>query len=159
MKILTFLMLLIMAHASAYADCYDDAANKYDIDPMILRAITLKESTNHPYAINFSGRSFYPDSYEEAIRIIESIRPGVTFDIGLQQVNKFWLDKFYNGQYHIALDACFNIELSAAILHYENQFVGSIWKAVGRYHSKNPALATKYVSGVMKKYNYLLSRQ
>lgn len=149
-----FMIFLISVNANA--DCYDDAAHKYNIDPNILRAITLVESSGSQFALNIGGKAYFPANYEDAAIILQRLRnKRVTFDIGVQQINKFWLDKFYEGNYHYALDACFNIELSAAIIDYERSICNDTWDAVGRYHSKTPSLKFRYMSRVITAFKKL----
>jgi len=58
-----------------------------DAPPALLNAIGIQESGMNPLAINVAGKSHYPTTREEAVKIIlEAQAAGTSFDVGLFQV-------------------------------------------------------------------------
>jgi cytosine/adenosine deaminase-related metal-dependent hydrolase len=101
----------------------------------LVRAIIQIESKGNPYAVHVGGKAHYPETKEEALRLIaEAVKTGAGFDIGLMQVNRFWLEK-YGIPPESLLDPDMNKKWGTAILADEIARHGLTWTAVGRYHS------------------------
>lgn len=81
-------------------------------------------------------------------------------DIGPMQINSYWLKTFtpYGvDRLRLEYDGCANVAVGAWILRYEQIRVGGdLWKAVGSYHSHDPARARSYVRKVYGKVANLL---
>ena len=101
-----------------------------------------------------------------SIQHIEGGRPGLTHlntdgstDLGVMQVNSRWVPRVAavlrqpEDAVHDRLrdDACFNIEVGAAIMRVcLRQTGGDLLRAVGFYHSHTPSRAEDYLSRVMR---------
>ncbi|MDR2076341.1 MAG: lytic transglycosylase domain-containing protein, partial [Desulfovibrio sp.] len=80
-------------------------------------------------------RAFLPGSAEEAARIIRTAQiTGRSYDVGLMQINRRWVD-LWKVAPETLLDPEANIRAGVTILAAEIARHGFTWKAVGRYHS------------------------
>jgi hypothetical protein len=111
----------------------------------LLLAIARVESNLYPWTLNIEGRSFRFDSKEEALLKAQEARvAGRSFDVGLMQVNDWWLRK-YGLPLEAALDPLTNIYIGGWILKQElDRHGGDLRAAVGAYHSPKPARAERY---------------
>lgn len=150
MSRLVFIFFLIfsanLSFSSEIDSCIRDASIKYNISPKIIRAIIETESNGKAYAINVSGKSYYPESRKDALEIINTNK-SKSFDIGIMQINKWWFDKF-GYEYSYGLNTCFNIHLGSWILAYEVSRHGYTWEAIGRYHSHTDKYKKKYIEKI-----------
>ncbi len=73
---------------------------------------------------------------------------GRSFDVGLMQVNNWWLKK-YDISLEAALDPAANVYFGAWILKEELRRHGSLRAAVGAYHSPTAFRANRYADQVM----------
>ena len=117
--------------------------------PLVL-AIAEVESGLRPWTLNIAGRSFHFDSKVEALLKAQEARAaGRSFDVGLMQVNDWWLRK-YGLSLEAALDPSANIYLGGWILKQElDRHGGDVRAAVGAYHSPNPVRASRYAQRVL----------
>lgn len=141
------------AFAHALSTHFDFASNKYQVPKELLMAIAKTESNFNLWAINVRGKSYFPKSKAEALRIAkDAFQKRKSFDVGLMQINVWWLKK-YNISLETALEPQNNIILGAFILKYEISRHGLNWKAVASYHtpvSKNPQRGKRYASMVIR---------
>jgi len=145
--ILVFLLLFAdIVQGSNIDSCVSGASYKYNIAPEIIRAIIETESSNNPYAVNVSGKSYYPESREKALKIINKNK-SESLDIGIMQINKWWFDRF-DYDYSYGFNTCFNIYLGSWILAYEISRHGYSWEAIGRYHSHSEEYRRKYINKI-----------
>src|SRR6186713_2962833 len=95
--------------------CWQEAAERYNINPHVLHAIAKCESSLNPLAMNRSHTE----------------RTG-TYDIGLMQINSSNLRalKAYGIGETELLDACTSINVGAWILAQKMQRHGNNWEAV-----------------------------
>jgi soluble lytic murein transglycosylase-like protein len=139
---------------------FNQVAQEFALQPEILRAIADYESGYNPWALNIEGRSIYPESKEEALDILKKNRIK-SFDVGLMQVNSFWLRKF-DLNVSKALEPEENVRLGAWILRYCLDRYGYNWRAIGAYHTgspdKLPDRSKEYAVRVMQKYKKLLDK-
>ena len=93
--------------------CLDEAGKKYDIDPLLLKAIAIQESSLNPLASNSVG------------------------DIGLMQISPQWLPKLseFNITKEDLWDPCINAAVGAWILAHNFHQYGRNWDSVGIYHA------------------------
>lgn len=100
--------------------CWDEAAQRYHINPRLLYAIAKCESDIRPEAVNRSHRA----------------RTG-TYDIGLMQINSSHLQQLsaYGIGEQQLHDACTNIQVGAWILADKIHRHGLSWDAVGAYNA------------------------
>ena len=146
MRLVRLLILCwIFACASAHADCFSDAGDRYGVDHILLRAMAKVESNYNPDAIHYDADG--------------------TRDVGILQINSSHFDdlfKRYNITEKDLHNACTNISVSASILaDFINKF-GFTWRAVGSYcagksREKRYEDAKKaYVAKVKAAYNAIL---
>jgi soluble lytic murein transglycosylase-like protein len=121
--------LVISSSASA---CWEEAAQKYGMNPYLLYAIAKTESNLNPSAINRNKNGSY--------------------DIGLMQINSRWLPSLrrYGIEETHLWDACVNIQVGAWVLAQNMQRMGNSWEAVGAYNARNPELRIKYAQKVYR---------
>ncbi len=142
MRILILLFSLTMmgsAYArTAYDQCFAEAAQKYSLDPVLLKAIAKTESGFNPGAISKPNRNG-------------------SVDIGLMQINSSWLPKLSGFGIYEAhlLQPCTNIHVGAWVLANNIKNLGYTWKAVGAYNSPTRYHQENYAQKVWVNYNKL----
>lgn len=140
--------LFLVAAPVAWGGCYEEAGRKYNIDPLLLKAIAVTESGENPGAISPVNRN-------------------KTVDLGLMQVSSFWLDKItaYGIRKEDLFHPCQNVHVGAWILAQAIQLMGNNWSAVGAYNAgpgKGPTrdeLRRKYAAKVWNNYMKLVSQR
>lgn len=138
MPIKLFLVCLLFAKG-VLANCWDDAAKKYNIDPVLLKAIAWKESRGR---VNAIGPKL-PDGNRA---------------LGLMQINTIHLPhlKKFGIKREDLFDACTSQHVGAYVLADCIQRFGQTWKAVGCYYSgpasKNTSAQIVYVKDVQRFY-------
>ncbi len=134
--ILNLTVMMILCFASmGHADpmCFNQAGIKYNISPVILKAISKVESNHKSTAVS-------------------SNKNGST-DNGHMQINTFW-NKFLKEDYNKLSDPCFSTHVGAWVLKQCIDRFGYGWDAVACYHTgslstpKKRALGKKYVRKV-----------
>jgi len=149
-------LALLSAPAWAALDvppAYRQVAREYDVPASLLFAVALVESGRlvqggrilpWPWTINAGGRGHYFRSRRAAeARLRRLLADGVQPDVGLMQLNwKYHRDEL--GSAAQAFDPWLNLRAGALALRRAYERTGDWWKAVGRYHSANPALAERY---------------
>jgi len=123
-----------------------------DAPPGLLEAIARQESGENPLAVNVAGKDFAPANREEAMRIIRQAQAeGKSFDVGLFQVNSWWMER-----YHIPpeslLDPATNRKWGLFILAQEIARHGLNWQAVGKYHSPDRERGRRYAWKIYRHY-------
>ena len=120
------LMVCLMALALDAAACWQEAANRYQVDPALLYAIARTESDLNPKAFHRN-------------------RDGST-DIGLMQINSAWLPDL--ARHGIAAQdlwqPCTNIHVGAWVLAQKIKKHGMTWDAVGAYNAATPFKRIRY---------------
>jgi len=92
--------------------------------------------------------SVFPDSIWKARKILEriTINSAVrTYDIGLMQINRFWIEK-YNLNPVWLLDGCYNVKWGSYILSDLVNRYGYSWEAVWRYNGSK-----RYIDRVLNR--------
>ena len=122
-------MILASSHATA---CWEEAANRYQVNPYLLYAIAKTESSLNPSAINRNKNGSY--------------------DVGLMQINSLWFPvlRKYGIDEEQLFQPCVNVHVGAWILAQNMQRLGNSWEAVGAYNSGKPHLRLKYALKVYK---------
>ena len=135
-------------------DHLERASTRWGLPPLLVRAVMDVESSAHPWTVNVAGRDHYPQKSEEALHLVRSaLAKGKSVDVGLMQINSYWLHKLRLSP-DIVLDPAVNLTIGAWILAQELKRYGNNWKGVGSYHtpaSRNPVRAKKYAERVYKK--------
>lgn len=143
-KALTLAVLLCL-HTSALA------AEPGPPAPLV-EAIARQESGLNPLAVNIAGKSYYPDTREEAEQLIrKAIAAGQSFDVGKMQINSWWMERFAIDPLSL-LDPATNEWWGKWILTEEIARHGLNWKAVGKYHSPDPERGRQYAWLVYRHY-------
>lgn len=133
MKILkVFVIVLLFTSKLATADCFDDAAHRYHVNPWVLRGIAHVESRFNPKAINKNKNG--------------------TIDVGMMQTNSIHFNRLskYGIRPQDLTNACTSIHVAAFMLQEKMNKYGNTWQAVGAYHSETPHLRQRYAFKVKK---------
>ncbi|GFH63435.1 MAG: putative type IV secretion system component virB1 [Candidatus Desulfovibrio kirbyi] len=120
--------------------------------PGLMEAIARQESDMNPLAVNVAGKDYYPATREEAIQIIRQAQAaGKSYDVGLHQINRYWIDK-YSISPERSLDPEINRQWATAILEDEITRHGLNWKAIGKYHSPDIERGRRYAWLIYRHY-------
>ncbi|WP_168788783.1 lytic transglycosylase domain-containing protein [Paraburkholderia aromaticivorans] len=124
----------------AHADCLDEAAVYFDLDPVLLHAIARHESNMRPDAVNRNRNG--------------------SFDIGLMQINSVWLPTLQEkGITAESLrNPCVNGYVGAWILRSNVERFGQTWQAVGAYNASSSDKQLKYANCVYSIWTRLRNR-
>lgn len=110
----------------------------------LIEAIARQESSLNPLAVNVAGKDYYPATRQEAERIIAAAQAsGKSFDVGLMQVNRWWIER-HNIPPASLLDPDVNRQWGVWILEQEIARHGFNWRAVGKYHSPDAERGRQY---------------
>lgn len=137
---MSLMMVSIYANANPSVYCFNEAAAKYGLNPMMLYAIAKVESGFNPYAIRYNR--------DKNGRI-------KSYDIGVMQINSSWFPTLrrYGIDYRYLYDPCTNIHIGAWILAQCVSKFGNNWKAIDCYNKGNNAkYSSKYVWNVYYAY-------
>jgi len=123
-----------------------------DAPPALLNAIGIQESGMKPFAVNVAGKEHSPATREEALTIIRQAQAaGKSFDVGLFQINSWWIER-----YHIPpeslLDPATNRQWGMFVLSQEIARHGLNWRAVGKYHSPDAERGRRYAWDIYRHY-------
>ena len=149
-----FICLISTAHAhEKMVAHFEEGCGMWGTPPSLAMAIARVESGFRPFAVNIQGKSHYMNSRESALELIKKASSRrQSYDIGLMQINSYWLKKFKLNPAEV-LDPRINIIVGCWILSEELKRYGMNWKAIGAYHtpiSKNPERARAYANKVLK---------
>lgn len=132
------------------------AARHWQIPARLDLAVARVESGLNPWAVNVAGRGFMPKTSEEAARIIdEAWNRGASLDVGLMQINSYWMRR-YGLDPHTLLEPRNNAVMGVWILSKEIERFGLTWQAVASYHTpvaKNPERGKNYALAVIRQIN------
>lgn len=109
---------LLLVSCSASADCFDLAGRDYHIDADLLRAVSFRESSFRPNAVNKSNADGYA--------------------VGMMQIyssNFAHLSQFGITPDKLRQDPCLNIYTGAYYLALAFKRWGYTWRAVGAYNA------------------------
>lgn len=135
------------------ANLFAAPAFEMGVPEALVRAIAKVESGLKPWVLNIEGQAFRFNSKKEAwAKAEEAWRAGRSFDVGLMQVNNWWLKK-YGIPLEAALDPVANVYFGTWILNEEMRRHTNVKAAVGAYHSPTPARASRYADTVMATLN------
>lgn len=128
------------------------AAEAQEPPPRLVEAIARQESGLNPLAVNVAGKSYYPATRAEAEAIIRQAQTeGRSFDVGLMQVNSWWMERYGIPPVSL-LDPAINRAWGEWILTQELSRYGLNWRAVGKYHSPDEERGRRYTWLVYRHY-------
>jgi soluble lytic murein transglycosylase-like protein len=124
--------LLVLAIAPPAMACWNEAAQRYGVNPQLLYAIAKTESGLNSRALNRN--------------------PDGSYDIGLMQINSRWIPTLrrYGISEARLFDPCTSIHVGAWILAQNMRRLGNTWNAVGAYNAKTPAQRLQYAIKVYR---------
>jgi soluble lytic murein transglycosylase-like protein len=129
-------------------------AEEFDLPPALLTAIARHESRANPWALHLDGRGHFPESREQAVKLLQN-RTSDNFDVGIMQINSSWLKKFKITPAE-ALEPQTNIRLGAWVLKQCVDEHGMGWDALAAYHTGKPGKhnwrASVYALKVWRRY-------
>ncbi len=131
------ILLMTTFLSSAQANCFDRFGDKHGIEPDLLRAIALVESSGNPKAIAGKGRFQ---------------------DLGLMQINTAWLDKLNLNRTDLLENVCLNVETGARILKDNFKRFENPWEAVGAYNAGCTKLKGQACTDARQKYAWKVWR-
>lgn len=128
---------------------FDGPCERYGVPKPLALAIAGHESGGRPWAMNIAGRPVLHASKEEALAVARAaLAAGVSFDIGLMQINAQWLRR-----YRLPLELVFeprgNVQVGVWILAQAIKRYGLTWEAVATYHTpleRNPERGRAYAA-------------
>lgn len=128
---------LALTATFARADCLDDAAAYFSVDPVLVRAIAQHESGMRANAINRNRNGSY--------------------DIGLMQINSSWLPRLATKgiSEQSLFDPCVNGYVGTWILRANIERLGPTWKAVGAYNAVSPDKQLRYANRIYGRWRAL----
>ena len=139
-------LLLLCLAGTAQANCWQLAASRYHVDPLLLYAIAKVESGLNPRARNINSDG--------------------SQDIGLMQINSRHLPtlaKFGITEQHLITQPCTSVMVGAWILAGFIQEKGYGWQAVGAYNAgaraDRQARRTRYAMAVWRYYGELVQQR
>ncbi|MGL4208556.1 MAG: lytic transglycosylase domain-containing protein [Candidatus Adiutrix sp.] len=133
----------------AFDDHFEAASKEFNIPKTVAMAIAHVESGQWPWTLNVEGKGFYFDSKNEVLaKAQEALEGQKSFDVGLMQVNSWWLKRF-NVPLEAALDPIANIYFGSWILSQELLRHGEMKAAISAYHSPNSARGSIYADKVL----------
>lgn len=120
------------AGAAAPSTCWEQAAQRHQVNPHLLVAIAEVESALRPQAL---GRN-----------------TNGSIDIGLMQINTLWLPELrrHGIGARDLLDPCVSIHVGAWVLSQKMRRYGNTWTAVGAYNAGSTPLRDQYARKVMR---------
>jgi soluble lytic murein transglycosylase-like protein len=132
--------VLLVTASIGRADCLDDAAHSFALDPLLVRSIAEHESRMQPLAVNRN-------------------RDG-SYDIGLMQINSRWLPTLARAGIEAPQlwNACVNAYVGAWILRSNVERFGPTWKAVGAYNAASPEKQLRYANQIYARWRALNER-
>jgi soluble lytic murein transglycosylase-like protein len=106
------------------AFCFDEAGEQYNINPTLLKSIARIESNLNPKAMNKNQNG--------------------SIDIGLMQINSFWIKTLGLDFGKLISDPCYNTMTGAKVLKQCIDRYGYTWEAVGCYNATSAPKRVKY---------------
>lgn len=143
---LSILCAALLLSSPVYAYCWQEAGQRYGIEPELLQAIGIVESNLNPAAKNSNKDGSY--------------------DLGLMQINSRnipTLNKFNISEEKLVEHPCLSVMSGAWILAGMIRKKGYSWEAVGAYNAglspKNAHLRKRYIQRVWPQYQRLMAQR
>lgn len=152
----------LMERQAAIEPLFDAPCAKYDVPKTLALAIARQESGCHPYILNVGGKDVRPRTKDEAVRIARAaMRAGRSVDIGIMQINSYWLRK-YGWPVEQVLEPRNNAKIGVWILAQEIRRHGLTWRAVAYYHTplhRNPERGRAYAQSIVRHVRNILAEK
>lgn len=134
---------------SSLKSMFKEVADYWNIPQEWAEAISMVESRQHPWTLNIEGAGYYFETKEQVLEAAqEAWTAGKSFDVGLMQVNSYWLKK-YNIPLEAVFDPLANIYMGGYVLKEEIKQHGLTTQAIGAYHSPDPDRGRRYADTVL----------
>lgn len=139
MKKILLILFVLFSYSYSWAYCFEEAADIYDVSPLVLWSIAHVESNFNPKAIGYNGDG--------------------SIDYGLMQINSRWIPSLRLSRYHLIQDPCYNVKVGAWVLSNCMARYGNSWEAVGCYNASSRHKKARYAWKINNslKYAYSLS--
>jgi len=136
-----------------YEQLFVESCELWKVPLKLALAIARQESGLNPWAVNVAGQGYIFRTREEALRVVDAAwRAGYSFDVGLMQINSYWMRRFRLDP-HMVLEPRKNIIFGVWILSKEIERFGLTWQAVASYHTpldRNPERGRNYAASVIR---------
>ncbi|NVZ51084.1 transglycosylase SLT domain-containing protein [Pseudomonas sp. B6002] len=145
----SLLLVACLGGNQALANCWNEAASRYDLEPELLQAIAAVESGYRTQAVNHANRNG-------------------TRDIGLMQINSIHLPRLLKQgitEERLLSEPCLSVEVGASILAEFVQRFGYNWTAVGSYNigagpgPQRETLRMRYAQKIWAHYEALVAQR
>ncbi|MDY7563424.1 MULTISPECIES: lytic transglycosylase domain-containing protein [unclassified Pseudomonas] len=118
-----YLVLLMPLPASAF--CFQEAGQRYKVDPILLEAIGIHESKLQQHAVN---------------RNVDASGKLLSTDYGVMQINTDNANHLIRmglirRPADLLADACFNVQAGAWVLARHLRVCGNTWRCLGSYNA------------------------
>lgn len=163
-RLIVAAVCLWLVPISVHANLYDVFANKYRLDPYLIKAIAYVESGGHPWTVNMDGRPFFFDTKAAAILFVTE-RQHTPCYVELSQkgeIRRAWFAELYQAQrYAVSLSP----RAIAGCLNPRNVDIG-LMQINWRYHQQEAGLtlsemfdpifnidyASRFLAGLIEKH-------
>lgn len=118
-----FCISFLFISMNAHSFCFKQAGAHYNVNPDLLKAIAIVESSLNPDAIN--------ENTNQNGHVISR-------DYGLMQINSNWfsrLSKFHINESNLLTDPCLNVLVGAWVLSSNFSSHGYNWNSIGAYNA------------------------
>lgn len=122
---LLWIALAFSVPLQAQAFCFQEAGQRYQVDPLLLEAIAIWESNLRPGAVNHNL---------DANGIELSADYGV-MQINTANVNRLMKMGLIKKPQDLLADPCFNVQAGAWVLAQHLRVCGNTWRCLGSYNA------------------------
>ena len=124
--------IAVSFRSPADAFCFDEAARKYNLPPLLLRTIAQEES-----GLDVNAAGWNPDG---------------SVDVGLMQINSWWEEKLGRARWvGLCTDPCYNVMIGAWILADCIYRYGYTVDGIGCYNASSPEKRAKYTDKILRR--------
>ncbi|EFW77483.1 lytic transglycosylase domain-containing protein [Pseudomonas savastanoi pv. phaseolicola] len=120
-----WLVLALSMPLQASAFCFQEAGQRYGVDPVLLQAIGIQESNLQPGAVNLNR-----DSSGNVL----STDYGV-MQISTRNANRLVRMGLITRAEDLLTNACFNVQAGAWVLAQHLRVCGNTWRCLGSYNA------------------------
>jgi soluble lytic murein transglycosylase-like protein len=148
-------LLVLWLPLPAWSFCFQEAGQRYGLDPLLLQAIAIQESNLRPLAVNYNR--------DDKGRITST-------DYGVMQINTDNAERLIRAGLisrpeDLLRNACFNIQAGAWVLARHLRVCGRNWRCLGTYNAgfhpspRQEARRVHYAQLIRALYNRLKAGQ